>query len=69
MEGTGFFCQIPDPENEDKTMVALFTFNYVLPINNSHKQISYLLSNQEKTLCLDDGKRIWTYNDETIMEI
>ena len=64
-DGTGFFFIFLDPENEDKTMVALFTCNHVLPINNTYKQISYILNNQEEHLCVEDGRRIWTYIDET----
>ena len=40
--GTGFFCQIPDPEKQSETMIALFTCNHVLPINKDN------LKNYEK---------------------
>ena len=63
-KGTGFFCQIPDPQNENKTMIALFTCNHVIPIDNDNfnniKTISFQLNNREKeSLCLKDGRRIW----------
>ena len=62
--GTGFFCQIPDPKKQNETMIALLTYNHVLPINEDNlqnfKYINYQLYNGEsESLCLVDGRRIW----------
>lgn len=50
--GTGFLCQIPDPENEDENIFVLFTCNHVFPINkdnlNNYKIIKYKKINEKK---------------------
>ncbi len=62
--GTGFFCQIPDPEKQNETMIALLTCNHVIPINKDNpkncEEISFQLCDREfESLCLVDGRRIW----------
>ena len=75
--GIGFFCEIPDPQNEDKNIVVLLTCNHVFPINkddlNNYKYIKFNKINPKKkqSLCLEDGRRIWTNKeiDYTCIEI
>jgi len=77
VEGTGFYCEIPDPENEDKNIVVMFTCNHVFPINknnlNNYKNIKYKQINEEnvQSLNLEDGRRIWVNKeiDYTCIEI
>lgn len=67
--GVGFFCQIPDPQNENETMIVLFTCYHVLPKDNNDdicKEINYQLCNRKKeSICLEN-RRIWVNNTQDL---
>lgn len=62
--GTGFFCKIKDPKDEDKILKVLFTCNHVLnkeALTNS-KYIDLEINNVKIQLNIKNRK-IWTNND------
>ena len=66
--GTGFFCRIPFPDNNNK-LTVLITIYHV--INNSEKKISIMYKNNEmKTIELYNRKKYSNeYYDITMIEI
>lgn len=70
--GTGFFCKIEDPYEEEKIIKALFTCNHVLNEEyiNKNKKITLEFNKNEKILDLNN-RRIWSNSelDYTCIEI
>ena len=66
--GTGIFCKLPDPENEDKYLTILLTCYHVFPgkfnINNLTKLI-YSINKNEYELSLFN-RRIWFNEKENL---
>ena len=49
MSGSGFFCKIQDPQNEDKILRVLFTCYNVLQLDNldNFNEINYSVDNKK----------------------
>ena len=67
--GTGFFCQLPDPENENKILRVLISCYHVIPINdyyqcNKNKIINDNFSNNNDLGSIND-----TYIEDNIEDI
>jgi hypothetical protein len=62
MSGSGFFCKMQDPQNEDKILRVLFTCYHVFPFDDldNYNEINYSIDNKKRILNLNN-RRIW-YN-------
>ena len=57
-DGTGFFCEIPDPDEPQKKIIVLFTCYHVLKEIKTIKKIKYIIKNEnEKELDLTKRKK------------
>ena len=65
--GTGFFCKIIDPKDEDRILKVLFTCNHILNKEKlfNKKQIIIEFNKKKKILDLQNRK-IWTNDDKTL---
>ena len=58
IDGTGFFCEIPDPDEPQEKIIVLFTCYHVLKGIKKIKRIKYKLKNEnEKELDLTKRKK------------
>ena len=65
--GTGFFCKIKDPKDEDRILKVLFTCNHILNKEQLISQKQILLEiNHEKIILNCRNRRIWTNDDKTL---
>ena len=64
--GSGFFCKIQDPQNEDKILRVLFTCYHVLPFDNLYNfnEFNYSINKITKKLNLDNRKIWFNKNDD-----
>ena len=64
INGAGFFCEIHDPEDDNKNLIVLFTCNHVLKINNNDDinnigEIEFKFQDGEKKTLNLKNRRIW----------
>ena len=65
--GTGFFCKIKEPKDEDRILKVLFTCNHVLKKEKLIKQKKIIIEINKTKKILDlHERRIWTNDDETL---
>lgn len=67
LSGSGFFCKMQDPKNEDKIIKVLFTCYHVFPFDNIYNchEINYSIDNNKKILNLDN-RRIWLNKNDNL---
>ena len=64
IDGTGFFCEIPDPDEPQKKIIVLFTCYHVLKGIKTINKIKYTIKNEkEKELDLIQERKKW-YHEE-----
>ena len=65
--GTGFFCKIIDPKDEDRILKVLFTCNHILNKEKLFNKKQIILEFNEKNKILDlQNRKIWTNDDKTL---
>ena len=65
--GSGFFCKIKDPKDEDRILRVLFTCNHVLNKEKLIKQKQIILEINKQNKKIDLQKRkIWTNDDKSL---
>ena len=67
LSGSGFFCKMQDPQNEDKIIKVLFTCYHVFPFDDLYNcnEINYSIDNNKKIFNLNN-RRIWFNKNDNL---